>query len=219
MACFSMIDNVIFDVCGVLVDWQPRRALEGLFPPDQIDEFFADDDRCGFMYFDDLHDGGTDYADLIDEYEREYGARLGLMMRAYAAHVERTLVGTIPGMMPLIEDLRSSGIGVWALTNWGHDTWPIMRDRFPDLFCLLDGVVVSGIEGVRKPDRTAFDLAVARFGIQRAHTLFVDDSSYNVAGARAAGLTAIRFDSTEQTRNWLSGHGVIPRAEHHPSAN
>ena len=214
-----MIDNVIFDVCGVLVDWQPRRALDGLFSPDQIDEFFADDDRCGFLYFDDLHDGGTDYADLIDEYEREYGARLGLRMRAYAAHVERTLVSTIPGMMSLIEDLKSAGVGVWALTNWGHDTWPIMRNRFPDLFDTLDGVMVSGVEGVRKPDRAAFDLAITRFAVERGHTLFVDDSPYNVDGARAAGLTAIRFDSAEQTRNWLTDHGVISRAEHHPSTS
>lgn len=214
-----MIDNVIFDICGVLVDWQPQRALDGLFSPDQIDDFFADDDHCGFLYFDDLHDGGMDYADLIDEYEREYGARLGLRMRAYASHVERTLVGTIPGMMLLIRDLKNAGIGVWALTNWGHDTWPIMRNRFPDLFDALDGVVVSGVEGVRKPDSSAFDLAVTRFAVEREHTLFVDDSSYNVDGARAAGLIAIRFDSAEQTRNWLADHAVISRVEHHLSTS
>ena len=101
-----MVNDVIFDFCGVLVDWQPRRALEGLFPRESFDEFFADDDRCGFMYFDDLHDRGTDYSELSPAYEEEYGTQLGQMMRAYAAHIERTLVGLMPGMPELLADLQ-----------------------------------------------------------------------------------------------------------------
>lgn len=190
-----MVNDVIFDFCGVLVDWQPRRALEGLFPRESVDEFFADDDRCGFMYFDDLHDRGTDYSELLPAYEEEYGAQLGRMMRAYAAHIERTLVGLIPGMPELLVDLQRRGIRIWGLTNWGRDTWPVMASRFPELIGALDGVVVSGRDGdgAAKPDEAFFSLALERFGVDRASTLFVDDSPYNVDGALAAGLSAIRF--------------------------
>ncbi|OZG61188.1 alpha beta hydrolase [Bifidobacterium myosotis] len=190
-----MVNDVIFDFCGVLVDWQPRRALDGLFPKQDIDAFFADDDRCGFMYYDDLHDRGTDYPELLPAYEEEYGTRLAQMMRAYAAHIDRTLVGLMPGMPELLADLKQRGVRVWGLTNWGRDTWPVMAGRFPQLIEALDGVVVSGRDGdgAAKPDETFFSLALERFGVDRATTLFVDDSPYNIDGARAAGLPAIRF--------------------------
>ena len=199
------ITGVIFDMCGVLVDWQPKRALEGLFPQEAIDDFLAEDDHCGFMYFDDLHDRGTDYETLLPEYEREYGARLGLMMRAYAAHADRALIGTMPGMTQLVADLKARGMRTWMLTNWGKDTWPAARSRFPELFGMMDGVVVSGLESgsIAKPDRAFFDLAVNRFGADRSRTLFVDDSPFNVEGARAAGLKALRFTSAQRTRAQL----------------
>ena len=197
------VTDVIFDLCGVLVNWQPRRALEGLFTNEEIDDFLASDDHCGFMYFDDLHDGGMDYDTLIDDYEREYGARLGLRMRAYAANVDRTLAGAIPGMPELLADLKSSGVGVWGLTNWGHDTWPIMRRRMGGVLDMLDGIVVSGLEGVKKPEAAIFDLAVERFGLDRSRTVFVDDSPYNVEGAEQAGLRAVLFESARQTRSRL----------------
>ncbi|PLS31521.1 alpha beta hydrolase [Bifidobacterium margollesii] len=195
--------DVIFDLCGVLVGWQPRRALEGPFTSEEIDDFLAPDDHCGFMYFDDLHDGGMDYAALIDSYEREYGARLGLRMRAYAANVDKTLTGAIPGMPELLADLKAVGIGVWGLTNWGHDTWPVMQHRMGAILGMLDGIVVSGIEGVKKPETAIFDLTVERFGLNRSRTVFVDDSPYNVEAAEQAGLRAIRFESARQTRSRL----------------
>ncbi|KAA8815184.1 HAD family phosphatase [Bifidobacterium callitrichos] len=206
-----MVDNVIFDLCGVLVDWRPRLALEGLFPADEIDDMFADDDHCGFMYFDDLHDRGTDYVDLLPDYENEYGPHLAAMMRAYADHVERTLTGPMPGMPQLVADLRRQGVRVWGLTNWGRDTWPIMASRLPRLIGMLDDVVVSGRDGdgAAKPDREFFDLALARFGVQRTSTLFVDDSPYNVDGATAAGLQALRFTCADETRCWLADHALL----------
>ena len=199
------ITGVIFDMCGVLVDWRPARALDGLFAQEAIDDFLAEDDHCGFMYFDDLHDRGMDYDALLPEYEREYGARLGLMMRAYAAHADRALVGVMPGMQRLVADLRGRGVRTWMLTNWGGDTWPAVRNRFPELLGMMDGVAVSGLEtgGIAKPDRAFFDLAVARFGADRGRTLFVDDSPFNVAGARDAGLRAVRFESARSTRDLL----------------
>ncbi|KAA8825720.1 HAD family phosphatase [Bifidobacterium reuteri] len=191
----DMVNDVIFDFCGVLVDWQPRRALEGLFPEKDVAAFFADDDRCGFMYFDDLHDRGTDYSELLPAYEEEYGTQLGRMMRVYAAHIDRTLVGPMPGMPELLADLQHQGVHIWGLTNWGRDTWPVMAGRFPELIGALDGVVVSGRDGdgAAKPDEAFFDLAIERFGVDRASTLFVDDSPYNIDGAQVAGLPAIRF--------------------------
>ena len=205
----AALDDVVFDCCGVLVDWHPRLALEGLYPAGELDGFFADDDRCGFMYFDDLHDRGMDYDRLCDACEEEYGARLGAMMRAYAWHVDLTLTGTVPDMTALLADLKACGVGVWCLTNWGRDVWPVLRDRFPGLFGMMDGVVVSGVEGVAKPDAAAFDLAVARFGLDRARTAFVDDSPYNVDGAIAAGLQAVRFSSAADARRWLAGRGAL----------
>ena len=197
-----MVNDVIFDFCGVLVDWQPRRALDGLFSQESVDEFFADDDRCGFMYFDDLHDRGTDYPELLPAYEEEYGMQLEQLMRAYAAHIERTLVGPMPGMPELLTDLKRRGVRIWGLTNWGRDAWPVMAGRFPELIGALDGIVVSGRDGngTAKPDESFFDLAIDRFGVDPASTLFVDDSPYNIDGARAVGLPAVRFGGAAGVR-------------------
>lgn len=201
------VTDVIFDFCGVLVDWQPRLAVQDLFPPETIAEFF-DESRSEFIHYDDLHDGGMDYDVLLDAYERAHGPRMGAVMRAYAEHFDRALPGMVPGMDYVVHDLARAGVRMWGLTNWGHDNWPVAQAKFPRLMDALGDVVVSGNEGVAKPDAAIYRLAVERFGIDPAHALFVDDTAVNVTGSEDAGLPAVLFTSAVELRATLAMRGV-----------
>jgi 2-haloacid dehalogenase len=90
-------------------------------------------------------------------------------------------------------------------------TYPVRRERFPFLRW-FDGTVVSGFEGVAKPDARVFELLLARFGLEASKTLFVDDSRTNVEAAHAVGMQAIQFESPAQLREWLRGAGLLDGA-------
>lgn len=201
------LTDVVFDFCGVLVDWQPRLAVEGLFDDATLDEFF-DESRSEFIHYDDLHDGGMDYDELLGVYERAHGPRMAAVMRAYAERFEMTLPRMVPGMDYLVDDLRRAGVRLWGLTNWGHDNWPVAVARFPRLMAALGGVVVSGDEKLKKPDAPIFRLAIERFGLDPSHALFVDDTAVNVTGSEDAGLPAVLFTSAPALRATLAMRGV-----------
>ena len=202
------LTDVLFDFCGVLVDWQPARALEGRFPTRVVEDFVSYGDRCGFMYYDDLVDGGTPLADVLARYEAERGTSLARVLRTYYEHVDQAFVGLMPGMLDLVGELKAAGLGVWGLTNWGYETFPAFEGRFPLLMAQLDGVFVSGREGLRKPQAACYRAALERFGLTGARTLFFDDNPLNVDAARAAGLQAERFRDAGHCRRELASRGI-----------
>ena len=64
------IRDAVFDFGEVLLDWRPRRALEGVpgISGSVLDGFFSDDDRCGFNYFEDLRDRGVSAEEVLSAY-------------------------------------------------------------------------------------------------------------------------------------------------------
>ena len=121
---------------------------------------------------------------------------------------ERGLVGIMPGMLDLLDGLRDAGIRLWGLTNWAADRFAVVEQRFPELFDRLGGVIVSGREGMAKPDESIYRLTAQRFELDGAATVFVDDVACNIDAACAAGWHGIRFRDAERTRMELRGLGV-----------
>lgn len=202
------VTDILFDFCGVLVDWQPARPLEGRFPTRLVEDFVSYGDRCGFMYYDDMVDGGASLSDVFASYEAERGPELASALRTYYGHIDEALVGLMPGMLDLVGELKAAGLGVWGLTNWGRETYRAFEERFPLLLAQLDGVFVSGREGVRKPEARCYEQALERFGLSAPTTLFFDDNPLNVDAARAVGLRAERFRSAGRCRADLARYGV-----------
>ena len=202
------IHDVIFDFCGVLLDWQCRACLQGHFDQAIVDRICADDDPCGFYHYEDRMDAGEDFADLIVEYQAEYGEELASIFRYYIEHYGDALPRMLPGMEALLNDIREAGLGVWGLTNWSHETFHIAFDKFPHLERLLNGTVVSGVEKMHKPNADIYELALRRFGINAQTSVFFDDTAKNIDGAHAVGLHAFRFTDAEQARKDLQGLGV-----------
>lgn len=209
-----MYTDIIFDFCDVLVDWRPRRAVEGLFPDDVLDALFDRRDPFGFWHYDILSDLGWSEEQVLAEYAQRHG--IGeesggkvRQLKAYAAYFRRqrlALAGMLPGMAALLRDLDAAGVRCWGLTNFTVKYVDAARELFPALNILRD-VVVSSAEKIHKPDAEIYRRAVARFGVDPEHTAFVDDKQRNADAASAAvpGLTGIRFVDEATLRPLLLG--------------
>ena len=203
-----MITDVIFDFCGVLLDWRTRACLEGRFPNDVVDAICADDDPHGFFRYEDRMDAGEDLADILPDVEREQGAYLASVFRYYIDHYGDALPRMMPGMEDLLRDLNTHGYGVWGLTNWSHETIHIAFEKFPVLDELLAGTVVSGVEKMHKPNADIYELTLSRFGLEADRCVFLDDTARNAAGAEAVGIHGLRFTDASQARRDLAALGV-----------
>jgi 2-haloacid dehalogenase len=120
------------------------------------------------------------------------------------------LAGEVPGAVEILADLRAAGVPRYALTNWSAETFAIARERFAFLDW-FDGLVVSGEEGMTKPDPAIFRLLLDRFGLDPEATVFVDDSEANVAAARELGIDAVRFTGPGQLRRELRARRTLAR--------
>jgi 2-haloacid dehalogenase len=115
--------------------------------------------------------------------------------------------GAVPGTTEIVDELHAHGVPQYGLTNMPHEAWPAIRDAWPVL-AGLDGVVVSGTERMAKPDPAIFALAVERFGLDPARTVFVDDVARNAEAAEACGFRALVFTDAGALRADLRALGL-----------
>jgi 2-haloacid dehalogenase len=112
---------------------------------------------------------------------------------SYISNFARSLLGPVDDNVAVLRDLHSAGVPLFALTNWSHELFPQAVERF-DFLALFDDIVVSGAEGLVKPDPAVFEVLRRRIGHPLDECVFVDDSPANVAAAAEAGMDAIHFD-------------------------
>ena len=105
--------------------------------------------------------------------------------------------------------MRRAGMPLYALTNWNAQTWELGLAEFPFLGEVFDGIVVSGCEGVAKPDPRIFEILSSRYDLTPATTVFIDDSPKNIAAAIALGYQAHRFTSATELETWLQDLDVL----------
>jgi 2-haloacid dehalogenase len=196
---------VVFDLGGVLLDWNPRYLYRKLFDDQaEMDRFLSE--VCT-MEWHHAHDLGVPPEQTIPplvEAHPEYAEHIW----AWPQRSEEMVAGPIDESVEILRALKERGVPVYALTNMETWTYPDRVDRYPFLRW-FDGTVVSGFEGVAKPDRRVFELLLDRFGLTPETTLFIDDSPKNVAAARAAGIQAIKFESPAQLRQHLERTGLL----------
>ena len=196
--------TVVFDLGGVLVDWDPRYLYRKLLPDAEVDDFL---DEVDFPAWNHRADAGGRWADALAEHTERFPHRAELLA-AYPARFPETLGGEVPGTVALLHDLHRDGVRLLALTNWSAETFPHARALFAFL-TLFEDVVVSGEERVAKPDPAVFRLVLDRFALEPGRTVFVDDSPRNVAAAADAGLVALRFHGADPLRADLVRLGLL----------
>ena len=197
------IETVVFDFGQVLVGWDPRRVWADSLTPEQAEALLEEVD---FAVVNRQLDAGASWADLRPEVEARLGERVQ-HLDTYLQEYHRSLTGPIPGMSDLVEDVRSAGVRPVGLTNWAAETFHHAPASAP-IIGTIEDVLVSGREGLAKPDPAIFALTADRFGLDPEHTAFLDDSPANVAAARDAQWHAHVFTGADDARAWLTGLGL-----------
>jgi 2-haloacid dehalogenase len=201
----SQIEAVVFDVGKVLVQWERDLPFRELIPdPAERDWFMAEVIPLDWHG---EHDAGRPAGELIAERSALYPEHAHLI-RAWLTRFNDTVPGPVPGTPELVEELHARGVPLYAITNFGTDTWAGFRPTFPLLDRFRD-IVVSGQEKLAKPDAAIYRLAEQRFGHAPQAMLFIDDSLPNIESARALGWHGHHFTDAETLRAELVVRGVL----------
>ena len=197
--------TVVFDLGGVLIDWDPRYLYRQLFDdPAEMESFLAEVTTAEWNAH---QDAGRPWAEAIELLVAKYPERRELI-EAFHRRWPEMLAGEIQGTVDVLGELRTAGVRLVALSNWSAEMFPVARERFGFL-AWFEGIVISGDVGVNKPDRRIFEHLVERFGIEPAAALFIDDSSANVNAATAMGFRAIQFTDPTALRAELVRFGLL----------
>ncbi|TCZ56721.1 HAD family hydrolase [Roseicella aquatilis] len=198
--------TVVFDLGGVLVDWDPRHLYRKLFPGDVpgMERFLAEvctpawnlDQDAGRPWAEGtalLKARHPEQAELIDAYHRRW---------------PEMLAGPIEGTVAILRELRDRGTPLYALTNWSRETFPVALERF-DFLGWFRGIVVSGEERMVKPDPRIYRLLVERHGLRPESIAYIDDNARNAAAATELGMHGIHFTGPAALRDELGGLGLL----------
>jgi 2-haloacid dehalogenase len=197
-------DTVIFDLGGVLLDWNPEYLYSQLFEDQtEMEEFLA---TICTRDWHKAHDLGVDTHQSCLELARKHPAHTNMIM-AWSTRGEEMISGQIEGTVEILAELRAAGVACYALSNMEPDRYLLRLERFP-FMRWFDGCVISGQEAVAKPDRKIFEILLERFGLDPAGTVFIDDTAPNVAAAGELGLVGLRFESPERLRADLKNLGL-----------
>lgn len=201
------IENVIFDLGGVLVDWNPKYLYNKIFDGDtkKIDWFLS---TVCTNEWNVEQDAGRTFSEATRLLIREFPDQEA-HIRAYYERWEEMLQGDIPGTVAILEELKQNDShNLFALTNWSAETFPIALKRF-DFLQHFQGIVVSGAEQTRKPFRDIYDILLSRHELDPGMSVFIDDNEENVTAAEKVGIKGILFQEPDELRNDLERLGIL----------
>ena len=195
------IENIIFDLGGVLVDWDPKYLYNKVFNYDQEKLNWFLENICTNDWNVE-QDAGRSLAEatnlLIEKHPEQE-----LYIRMFYDRWQEMLKGEIKGTVKILEQIKQKNQKqLYALTNWSAETFPIALERF-DFLELFKGIVVSGTEKTRKPFDDIYQILLRRYNLTASASLFIDDNRENVEAARRNGLIGIHFQDPNQLRSEL----------------
>lgn len=191
MTNYKKIDTVIFDLGGVLIDWNPEYLFVDAFDGnrEQMQWFF---DNVCTMSWNENQDAGYPIKQAVDDLVKQF-PEYKKYIKMYYGNWEKMLGGSIDGAVQILKTLiDSKQFKVVALTNWSNETFPIAQKRFKFLKW-FEGIVVSGDEKTRKPFKAIYEICLKRFDITPENSIFIDDSLRNIKVANELGINGIHF--------------------------
>ena len=201
------IDSVVFDLGGVLIDWNPRYLFRTMFDDEESMERFLTE-VCS-QEWNAQQDAGRPWAEAVSLLVAEH-PEFETEIRAYYERWGDMLGGPISETVDVLAELRQTGVRLFALSNWSSETFALARQQpeygFLDWF---EAIVISGDFGFAKPDPRIFGHLIDRFGLDPSRTLFIDDAPANIDAATALGLRTLRFENGEALRTELSAKGLL----------
>ena len=195
-----MINNIIFDFGGVLVDWNPHYLFDKYF--NDINEANCFVENVCTTEWNAEMDGGKPFAQAVKERSAMF-PKYAEALKLYQTNWMDTMGEEIPGMYDLIKSLKANGFPViYGLTNWSAETFPTVQKTYR-IFSLIDNIVVSGEVKQLKPNPEIFHTLLNKYNLKAEESLFIDDNMKNVDGAKAVGINAIRFENAQKLKESL----------------
>lgn len=191
------IKNIVFDFGGVLIDWNPRYLYRTYFNDDREMEYFLS--HVCTNEWNAEHDRGRSFDDGVALLKPKF-PQYAEAIQMYKDKWECMLNGEFPQTVDLLMELKGKGYGIYGLTNWSAETFPIAYSRYPVLH-QFDGIVVSGEEKLIKPDPEIFMVLLDRYNLKAEESVFIDDSPANIKTAEGLGFKAVLFDNIENVRS------------------
>lgn len=200
------IKNIVFDLGGVLIDWNPRYLYRKIFKTEEEVEFFIT--QVCHSEWNEQQDGGRSFRDAIDEATKrhpQYKNEIPLYFERWS----EMLAGDISSTVEILNTIHKQNLyQLYALTNWSAETFHHAYDRF-DFLKLFRKIVVSGRVKLKKPDPAIFQFLCDDCQIKAKESLFIDDVKKNIEAAQRLGFHAHHYVSSHSLMNYLKSVNVI----------
>lgn len=201
------IDTVIFDLGGVLVDWNPEYLYSKIFKNDPYKMNWFLENVCT-KEWNMEQDAGRSFAEaceLLIKKHPEYKVEI----EAFHKRWEEMLQGEISGTVLILNKLkRLNKVSLYALTNWSEETFPIAQRQY-EFLKLFEGIVVSGTEKTRKPFDKIYQITLERYDLSAENCLFIDDSFENIEAARKLGINTLHFTEPQKLKDELESLNLL----------
>ena len=196
---------IIFDLGGVLIDWNPRYLFRKLLPDENsIDAFLS---TICTPEWNAQQDAGRPFSEGVAILSQKHPDQAALI-EAYHTRWIEMIGGPIHETVELMAGLKQASLPLYALTNWSQETFPLVRADF-DFLDWFKGIVVSGEERLIKPDPAFYKILFDRFNLEPENLLFIDDSPKNVQAGLELGMDSIHFTSSGDLRTALKKRRLI----------
>jgi 2-haloacid dehalogenase len=201
----------VFDLGGVLIDWNPRYLYRKLFRGDDaaMEHFLA---TVCTPSWNAQQDAGRNFAEACATLKLEHPTH-SEMIDAWIQRHEEMVPGPIAGTVDILGELRSRGVALYALSNWSAETFPTSLRRF-EFLRWFKGILLSGEVRLIKPDPRIFKLFFETHAIDPARAVYIDDLPSNVEAAAALGMHSILFTDPSALRLELVKLGLLDPVGH-----
>lgn len=190
----QIINSIVFDFGGVLLDWNPRHLYRRFFNTSQeMDKFLSE---INFSEWNLQQDNGRPFKEGITKLSAEYPG-YSTLIQAYFDFWEESISGPIEGSVEILRRLKKAGFALYGLSNWSAETFPIAYKKY-EFFTLFDEIIISGDVKVVKPDPRIFEIILDKINRPAVECLLIDDSIHNINIAQKLGFCTIHFSSAEQ---------------------
>lgn len=192
--------TIVFDIGGVLIEWNPRHLYRTLFHDDEVAMEYFLTQVCTPEWNAEL-DHGRSFQSAVAELAQQHPDYRELIM-AYHEQWPKMVPFAFEDTVEVLSEVKTAGYPLFALSNWSAETFPIMRQRYPFLDWFED-ILLSGEVGISKPDNQIYEVFLDRIKRTPDECLFIDDSERNIDAARSLGFQALLFKSASQLRDEL----------------